>query len=156
MVRLGSGVKRAVILAALLALAACTAIYQNHGYIPREEDLTKVVVGESTRETVERDVGRPSSTGLLTGGAWYYVGSRFRHFGARAPKEIDRQVVAISFSDQGVVENVERFGLEKGEVVVLSRRVTESGVKGQGFLRQLLGNLGNFNAGQFLNRNNQP
>ncbi len=154
MARLGSGIKRAVIVVCLLALAACTAIYRNHGYIPRDEDLAKVVVGESTTETVGRDVGRPSSTGLLTGGAWYYVGSRFRHYAGRAPQEVDRQVVAISFDDKGVVENVERFGLEKGEVVVLSRRVTESGVKGVGFLRQLLGNIGNFTAGQFLDTAN--
>lgn len=154
MARLGSGIKRAVIIVCLLALAACTAIYRNHGYIPRDEDLAKVVVGESTPETVGRDVGRPSSTGLLTGGAWYYVGSRFRLYAGRAPQEVDRQVVAISFNDKGVVENVERFGLEKGEVVVLSRRVTESGVKGVGFLRQLLGNIGNFTAGQFLDTAN--
>ncbi len=154
MVRLGSGIKRAVILVCLLALAACTAIYRNHGYIPRDEDLAKVVVGELTTETVGRDVGRPSSTGLLTGGAWYYVGSRFRHYGGRAPKEIDRQVVAISFDDKGVVENVERFGMEKGEVVVISRRVTDSNIKGVGFLRQLLGNIGNFTAGQFFDQNN--
>jgi outer membrane protein assembly factor BamE (lipoprotein component of BamABCDE complex) len=154
MARQGSGIKRAVILVCLLALAACTTIYRNHGYVPREEDLAKVVVGESTAETVGRDVGRPSSTGLLTGGAWYYVGSRFRHYAGRAPKEVDRQVVAISFDDKGVVENVERFGLEKGEVVVISRRVTDSNIKGVGFLRQLLGNIGNFNAGQFLDQNN--
>ncbi len=156
MVRARSGIKRATILVCLLALAACTAIYRNHGYIPREEDLAKVVVGESTTETVARDVGRPTSTGLLTGGAWYYVGSRFRNFAGRAPQEVDRQVVAISFDDKGVVENVERFGLEKGEVVTISRRVTDSNIKGVGFLRQLLGNIGNFAAGQFLDSNNQP
>lgn len=152
MAKLGTGVRRAISLAVLLAVTGCTAIYRNHGYIPREDDLTKVVVGESTTETVARDVGRPSSTGLLTGGAWYYVGSRFKHYAGRAPQEIDRQVVAISFDEAGVVQNVERFGLERGEVVVLSRRVTESNVKGVGFLRQLLGNLGNFNAGQVLRR----
>lgn len=154
MARLGSGIKRAVIVVCLLALAACTAIYRNHGYIPRDEDLAKVVVGQSTTETVGRDVGRPSSTGLLTGGAWYYVGSRFRHYAGRAPQEVDRQVVAISFDDKGVVKNVERFGLEKGQVVVISRRVTESGVKGVGLVRQLLGNIGNFTAGQFLDTSN--
>lgn len=154
MARVGSGFRRAVVLVALLALAACTAIYRNHGYIPRDQDLEKVVVGESTTETVARDVGRPSSTGLLTGGAWYYVGSRFRHYGARAPKEVDRQVVAISFNDEGVVENVERFGIERGEVIVISRRVTESNIKGVGILRQILGNIGNFTAGQFLDSEN--
>lgn len=150
MARVGSGIRRAAILAVLIVLAACTTIYRNHGYIPNEEDLAKVEVGKSTQEEVGRDVGRPTSTGLLTGGAWYYVGSKFAYYGARAPKEVERQVVAISFNESGVVENVERFGLEKGEVIVLSRRVTETNVKGISFVRQLLSNVGNFNASQFL------
>ena len=156
MARLGSGIKRAMIVACLLVLAACTATYRDHGYVPRDEDLAKVVVGTSTTETVDRDVGRPSSTGMLTGGAWYYVGSRFEHFAWREPKEIVRQVVAISFDDKGVVENVERFGLEKGEVVAISRRVTDSNIKGVGFVRQLLGNLGTFNASQVLDSSRSP
>lgn len=138
---------------ALIALASCSAQYRNHGYVPRDEDLAAVVVGESTQETVARAVGRPSSTGLLTGGAWYYVGSRFRHYGPRLPEEVDRQVVAISFDEGGTVENVERFGLEDGQAVVLSRRVTDSNIKGLSFLRQLLGNVGNISAGQLLNNN---
>ncbi len=148
--RLGSGVRRGAVALAIVLLAACTALYQNHGYVPRDADLEQVVVGKSTREDVGKAVGRPSSTGLLTGGAWYYVGSRFRHYGPREPQEIDRQVVAISFDEGGTVENVERFGLEKGQVVVLSRRVTDSNIKGLGFLRQLLGNIGNVSAGQIF------
>lgn len=151
--RLGCGVRRGTIALIVALLAACTALYQNHGYIPRDSDLEQVVVGKSTREDVAKAVGRPSSTGLLTGGAWYYVGSRFRLYGPREPQEIDRQVVAISFDEGGVVENVERFGLERGRVVVLSRRVTDSNIKGLGFLRQLLGNIGNINAAQMLNNN---
>jgi outer membrane protein assembly factor BamE (lipoprotein component of BamABCDE complex) len=151
--KLGSGMQRGAMMLALVALAACSAQYRNHGYVPRDEDLAAVVVGESTQDTVARAVGRPSSTGLLTGGAWYYVGSRFRHYGPRLPEEIDRQVVAISFDEAGTVENVERFGLEDGQAVVLSRRVTDSNIKGLSFLRQLLGNVGNISAGQIFNNN---
>lgn len=150
MARVGSGIRRAAILAVLIVLAACTTIYRNHGYIPNAEDLAKVTVGESTQEEVARDVGRPTSTGLLTGGAWYYVGSKFRYYGARVPKEVERQVVVVSFDDKGVVENVEQFGLERGEVIVISRRVTRSSVKGLSVIRQLLANVGNFSASQFL------
>lgn len=151
--RLGSGTRRGAIALLLLVLASCTAIYRNHGYVPRDEDLAKVVVGQSTREDVARAVGRPASTGLLTGAAWYYVGSRFRLYGGREPQEVERQVVAVSFAENGTVENVERFGLEDGQAVVLSRRVTDSNIKGLGFLRQLLGNIGNVSAGQILNNN---
>ncbi|MEZ5746714.1 MAG: outer membrane protein assembly factor BamE [Paracoccaceae bacterium] len=148
--RLGIGMRRGVTLLALFALVSCTAIYRNHGYVPRDEDLEKVVVGQSTQQDVAAAVGRPSSTGLLAGSGWFYVGSRFKYFGGREPKEVDRQVVAISFDDKGVVENVERFGLEDGQVIVLSRRVTSSSIKGMGFLRQLLGNIGNISAGQIF------
>lgn len=135
----------------LLVLTACTAIYRNHGYVPSDKDLSRVVVGESTQEDVAFEVGRPSSIGVLTGSGWYYVGSRFKQQGPRAPVEIDRQVVAITFDDSGVVENVERFGLEKGQVIVISRRVTDSNIKGVSFLRQLLGNIGNLSAADIVN-----
>ena len=55
--------------------------------------------------------------------------------------------MAISFDGRGRVENIERFGLENGNVVVLSRRVTESNIKGVSFLRQLFRNIGNIDPG---------
>lgn len=133
----------------VIALVACAPMYRDHGYVPSEDDLKAIVVGQTTRDEVVDAVGGPSSTGLLAGSGWYYVQSRFVQRGGRAPMEIDREVVAISFDDKGVVENVERFGLEDGQVVVLQRRVTDSNVKGVGFLKQLFGNLGNFTAEQF-------
>lgn len=135
-----------------LVLAGCTAIYRDHGYVPLDEDLAQIEVGKTSREQVAELVGRPASSGVLEGSGWYYVGSRWKYLGGRAPQEIDRQVVAISFDDKGSVSNVERFGLEAGEVVVLSRRVTDSNIKGVTFVRQLMGSLGRVSAGQILDR----
>jgi outer membrane protein assembly factor BamE (lipoprotein component of BamABCDE complex) len=140
-----------IALGAALFTASCSPVYRNHGYIPTDEDLALVAVGTSTREDVATAVGRPASSGLLEGGDWYYVGSRWKYFGARAPQEIDRQVVAVTFNEAGVVDNVERFGLEDGRVVVLSRRVTKSSVRSLGLIRQLMGSLGRVSAGQILN-----
>ncbi|MCR8723247.1 outer membrane protein assembly factor BamE [Frigidibacter sp. ROC022] len=134
----------------LLSLAACTATYRNHGWAPSDDDLAQITVGTDTRETVSQAIGAPGTSGLLADGGWYYVQSRYEHYAYRAPKEIDRQVVAISFDDKGVVENIERFGLEKGRVIALSRRVTDDNVKGVSFLRQLFGSLGRLNAGDLL------
>ena len=151
--KLGSGVSTGLIGLVLISVAACTPIYRNHGYVPRDEELAKVVVGQSTADEVALAVGRPSAIGVLTGSGWYYVGSRFKQIGIRAPAEIDRQVVAVSFDDAGVVSNVERFGLEKGQVVTISRRVTDDNIKGVSFLRQLLGNLGGIKATDLLPKN---
>ena len=135
----------------MMLVASCTATYRNNGYVPPDADLAELTVGVDTRDTVAAAVGRPSSAGLLEASAWYYVQSRFKNFAYRAPEEISREVVAVSFDARGTIENIERFGLEEGRVVILSRRVTDSNVKGVGFLAQLLGNIGNLDASNFLN-----
>lgn len=135
---------------AVLGLAACASVYRNHGYVPPEPDLAQVVVGQTSVGELPGLIGHPSAQGLLTGSGWYYVGSRWQHYGAREPREISREVVAITFAPDGTVANVERFGLERGRVVVLSRRVTEGSVTEISLIRQLLGNLGNFQAGDLI------
>jgi len=143
--RFRRSVLRGVAVLALAGVAGCSPQFRNHGYIPPQDELEQVVVGSDTRESVAEKVGVPASSGVLNDGDYYYVRMRTRTLGPLAPQEIDRQVVAISFSDTGVVQNVERFGLERGQVVPLSRRVTDSSVRDNSFLRQLLGNLGRFN-----------
>lgn len=129
----------------VLCVAACSAIYRNHGYVPPAEDLSKVKVGVDTRDSVIETIGAPTSSGVLDNSGFYYVQTRFRHYGPRQPEIVSRELVAISFDQSGVVRNIERFGLEQGQVITLQRRVTESSLEDKTFLRQLLGNLGNFN-----------
>ena len=126
----------------VLGLSACAPTFRNHGYVPPEEDLAELVVGIDTRSTVEDLVGPPTSGGVLQGGDYFYIRSRVRTFGPRRPQVVERQVLAITFDQEGVLQNIERFGLEDGRVVALSRRVTTSGVEDTTFLRQLLGNIG--------------
>jgi len=137
-----------VVAAALLG--ACARLSDSHGYVPDDSLLAEVKVGLDTKETVERLLGRPGTLGLVDERGWYYVHSDYERFLWRAPKEVHREVVAVSFNAKGQVSNVERFGLEKGEVVVLSRRVTTGNTQGVGLLAQLLRNLGTFDAGSLL------
>lgn len=149
--RIGGATLRATALAVLLGVvAACTPIVSRHGYTPSEEALSQIIVGVDSKDTVADAVGRPSAAGLLADSGWYYVESRFETRGWRAPREVDRQVVAISFGGDGTVTNIERFGLERGRVIALSRRVTDSNVQGVGFLQQLLGNIGRISADQLV------
>lgn len=131
---------------ALVLVSACQPLVRNHGFVPRDEDLALVTVGVDTRETVAATVGAPGTGGVIQGGDYYYVRSRWETRAWKAPKETDRQVVAISFDESGTVANVERFGLENGRVIALSRRVTDSSIQNVSFIRQLLGNLGRLRA----------
>ncbi len=134
----------------VLSLTACVATYRNHGYVPSAEDLAEIVPGVDTRDSVSETVGPPSASGVLNESGYYYVASRVRYRGATAPHVVDRQLVAISFDNAGIVRNIERFSLQDGRAVPLERRITDSNLSNRGFLRQLLGNLGNLDPGQFL------
>lgn len=137
-------------LALVAVVAGCSAQYRNHGYVPSEEDLGQIVVGVDTRDTVAEAVGSPSTASLVDESGYYYVKTRVRHFAYQAPQVINREVVAVTFDSTGVVQNIQRFGLEKGRTVVLQRRVTETNVSGNNFLRKLLNSLGRFRASDIL------
>ncbi len=141
---------RALAMFCLVFTTACTASYQNHGYVPSEEDLASLVVGVDTRATVDDVIGAPSASGLLSGGDYYYVRSQIREYGMFKPEVVDRQVLAISFNSDDSIANIERFGLEDGHVVPLTRRVTNSSVVSNGFIRQIFGNFGNLNPADFF------
>ena len=142
---------RALALVAILGLVtACSPISRNYGFVPLEEDLAQVRVGADTRATVIEKVGTPSTGGVTDDGGFYYVSSRQQTVGPLRPEVVEREIVAISFDARGLVSNVERYGLEDGQMVPLARRVTSSSIDNKGFLRQLLGNLGRFNPGALL------
>ena len=145
--RINSFCKYVAVAAVAMSLTACSATYSNHGYIPPQEDLDLLVVGVDTRASVEDSVGSPASGGVLNESGYYYVRSRIRTFGPTAPKVIERQLLAISFDSAGVVTNIERFGLEDGNVVPLARHVTDTAISDKTFLRQLLGNISRIGPG---------
>ncbi|MFQ6549605.1 outer membrane protein assembly factor BamE [Aestuariibius sp. 2305UL40-4] len=148
--RLGQVFRGVFVALAALALAGCVAQFRNHGYAPSDSELAEVLVGLDTRDSVIETFGPPTTGGVLEQGAVYYVESRWRLYGALEPQIIDRQLVAISFDPEGVVSNVERFTLEDGRVITLSRRVTDDNVRNTTFIRQLLGNLGRIDNADFL------
>ncbi|MGR3614705.1 MAG: outer membrane protein assembly factor BamE [Paracoccaceae bacterium] len=144
---------RAILMATVVAvsIAGCTAMHRNHGYVPTTEQLNEITPGVDTRDTVAETIGAPTSSGVLNDGGYYYIASQMRHYGPAKPKVVSRELVAINFNSTGTVTGVQHFSLEDGRVIPLQRRVTDSSLENKTFLRQLLGNVGNFNPGQFLN-----
>ena len=138
------------LLAMAAGLAACSPQVRFHGFTPGAAELEAIEVGRATRDDVAAAIGPPGATGVLHDGAWFYVASRWEQRPPRPSVEVAREMVAISFDNRGVVANIERFGLEDGTAVPLSRRVTETTVRGQGFFAQILRNVGRFGAEDFV------
>ncbi|MCC1494402.1 outer membrane protein assembly factor BamE [Cognatishimia sp. F0-27] len=139
-----------VALGVTLATGACTAQYRSHGWMPSEEDLQQIVPGIDTRESVEDLVGVPTTSGVLNDSGYYYIQSDTRQFAWQRTEVVDRRILAITFDEAGVVQNIATYGLEDGRVVPLTRRVTETSDGDIGFIRKLFGNIGGINAGQLL------
>ncbi|MEO8531507.1 MAG: outer membrane protein assembly factor BamE [Deltaproteobacteria bacterium] len=133
-----------------LAIAGCTPLYAIHGYTPTDEDLQQVVTGKTTAEEVVTLLGPPTVDELVAGGAWYYVKSKYETYAYKEEKEIDREVLAITFTSDKRVSNVERFGLDKGRIVQISTRITGTGFDKVSTLRRIFGALGNFSASNVL------
>ena len=141
--------KTTVVGLCLFAVISCTPVYRNHGYTPSETQLANLVVGVDTRATVEETLGPPTISDAETG-RLYYISSRWRHYGMNPPKPISRNIVAVALDSSEVVANISRYGLADGEIVALTRRVTDGGTEEITFLRQLLGNIGRFDASDIL------
>jgi outer membrane protein assembly factor BamE (lipoprotein component of BamABCDE complex) len=130
-----------VLLAAALASASCAPTTRVHGFVPSQADVSRITPGVDTAGTVEQILGRPSSSGLLRDGAWFYVQSTVQSFTYNAPRVVDRTVLAVTFDEQGIVTGIDRYGIEDGRVINLTARTTDTAGRQMGILEQLFGNL---------------
>ncbi|MEK9978232.1 MAG: outer membrane protein assembly factor BamE [Paracoccaceae bacterium] len=135
----------------MATLAACGGQYRNHGYMPLAEDVDALIVGVDTRDSIIEVMGVPTTGGILTEEAMYYVRSRVHHKGYVKPNEIQRDVLVLSFDKNQILRNVERFGIEKGKLIRLEHRVTEAPGGDRSVLQQIIGSIGGFNPDSIVN-----
>jgi outer membrane protein assembly factor BamE (lipoprotein component of BamABCDE complex) len=140
----------AILAVVVTGVSGCAERIRTHGYMPPESDLQQITPGIDTRATVEEIVGVPNASGVLNNSGYYYIESQVRNFGWQRPKVVDREVLAITFDDAGVVDNIVTYGLEDGRVVPITRRVTRSSDGDISFIRKLFGNIGGLNLGGLL------
>lgn len=140
-----SGGAALLIAAAGLLLAACSSQLATHGDQIDPDRLAQVRPGVHSRDDVAQLIGSPSSTSMFDGENWYYISDMVetRSIFDREVKE--RQVVTIRFDPQGIVREVDLFGLERGREVELVERETPSFGESVTFVDQVLGNFGRFN-----------
>ena len=136
----------------VVLLAACSAQIDNHGEHLEADRLALVRPGVQNRDDVARLLGSPSSTSPFGDDTWYYISDVVETRSIFDREVTERQVVTIRFDPQGIVRQVDAFGLEKGREVELVERETPSFGESMSFFNQLVGNLGRFNRDE----TNQP
>ena len=137
----------------MTATLACAPIDRYHGFIPPAEEIAALQIGVTGKDAVVTQFGPPAADRSWIDNTIYYAASHFEQLGPFAPREVDRQVLALEFDANDRLSNVARYTLEDGRVITLERRVTDDGIADVGFLSQLLGSLGRVDAGTLLGAN---
>ena len=134
----------------LAALVGCTPTVEVRGYVPDDELIGAITEGVDSRFEVEEKLGSPSSVATfnLPGGGktWYYISKRTESLAFFAEEVLDQQVVAIEFDQAGYVKQIRHYGVEDGQIIEIADDRTPTRGQELGFLEQIFGNIGRFNA----------
>lgn len=130
------------------ALAGCSPVVATRGHLAEQERLAEIKQGTSTRDDVLGTLGTPTQVGTFDPNTWYYIGQKTEKVAFFEPEVVERKVVILRFDERGVVKEMSMLDATAGQDVELVDRSTPTSGREMGFLEQLLGNLGRFNAGQ--------
>lgn len=129
-----------------LMLASCTPIVNTRGHSAEDVDLSQLVPGQSSAEDVRALLGSPTSTSNFGEETWYYITQKQSRVGVFAPEVTEQQVTAITFDAEQRVHDISAYKKEDGQSVQIVSKTTPTEGHSIGFIEQMLGNFGRFNA----------
>ena len=131
-------------LAASLVLGACSPVIKVHGFVPGEEQISRLKPGVHRQKDVADLLGSPSNVGTFREGTWYYVTRRTERVAFFEKKTIDQRVVVVKFDEAGLLKDITRYALADGREIEPVDRVTQTRGRELGFIEQIIGNIGRF------------
>jgi outer membrane protein assembly factor BamE (lipoprotein component of BamABCDE complex) len=131
----------AISLAASLG-AGCTAIREHRGYVVDAVLVAAVQPGVDNRESVQTTLGRPTFTGQFDQRDWYYVSRETKQLAFSRPTPTEQTLLHIRFSEAGMVEQVNRTGLELARAVSPIGDRTPTLGSERSFFEDIFGNIG--------------
>ena len=141
----GTGVLGVALMLAL-ALTACRARIDDRGYMPDPDDVARIKPGMQGRDEVREILGSPSSVSTFSDSHWYYISKKTSTTAFFKPETLEQKVIEVDFDEAGLVSDVRNYSLKDGEKIDPVERKTPSPGRELGFMEQLIGNIGKFNA----------
>lgn len=129
-------------LTATAMVTACAPLREYHGYLPDDSQPEDIEPGEDTRSSVLARLGTPSTKSVFDDNTWFYMSTSYRSFAYLRPKVTERDIVAIKFGEDDVVDEIVAYDAEDGEILNYASRKTATRGRELGLLEQLFGNVG--------------
>jgi len=138
----------AILILASLPLTACSffeAPPQPRGNRVDAEQLRELTPGTSTRADVTALIGSPTVRAPFDDNTWIYISETTQSRVGRMPAVLAQEVVVLTFSEDGVLREIDKKTKDDSMPVDVVSRTTPSPGTEASFLQQLFGNIGRFN-----------
>ena len=123
-------------------LSSCSTKTAVRGNQPTKSQISKIKIGETSREEVVRILGNPSTKGTFDSQVWYYISRETSQWAFLPENIVDQRVIAIYFTPRGKVQHLEQYQTDDRRDVDLVKRETRTTGHELGFWEQMFGNLG--------------
>lgn len=150
------GVGLALALTLGLGLAACSPQVSQHGHTIDAARLALVTPGQTSREEVARLLGSPSALATFEDDRWYYVTQRRERLSFYQSEITEQEVVTVSFDERGLVEAVDRHGMDEAVAIRPNADSTRTLGNELTIVEQLIGNIGRFGDPQATGPGERP
>ena len=131
-------------MALALFVAACSGNVQVHGNMPDPLLVSEIQPGAYGRGDVASLLGSPSTVSTFGDTRWFYVGEKVSRFAFFKPKVLERNVLVVSFDEEGRVRATSSYSLADGRDIDPVDRITPTEGRDLTVMQQLLGNMGRF------------
>jgi outer membrane protein assembly factor BamE (lipoprotein component of BamABCDE complex) len=139
---------RWLLLASVVAVAACSPRIDQRGNLLDPDAVLAVQPGVQTKEQVAQLLGTPSTVATFSDKTWYYISKRTSTTAFFQPSITDQQVLVVKFNDSNVVEKVQLLGMDDAYEIEPVARTTPTYGQRLTILQQLFGNIGRFTKGE--------
>lgn len=147
----------ALVMVLAVGVTACNPVLRTHGHRYPLDEEPEILVAQDTRQTVLQAFGNPSTRGVFDEeNTWYYISSTRESIAYLRPTTRDRRILAVRFDDDGVVSEVNEYGLEDGRLVAYNDEETPTRGRELSLLEQILGNVGTLPNERFGGEQNLP
>ena len=136
-----------IVIAATLALGACTPTVTTRGNLLSDTKFVQVQPKKSTRADVVQYWGPPTTVSSFDTNVWYYIGETTSQKGIFAPEVQKRRLVRVKFDPKNndTVEEIADLDPKKAKDIKLVGRTTPTAGREFTAVQQFIGNMGKYN-----------
>lgn len=128
------------------AVSACVEPrIDQRGNKPDEDQVVQINPGVDDKQRVAELIGTPSAISTFNDRTWYYISKRTSTTAFFDPEVVDQEILAVNFTEEGIVDSLRLYGQEDGRTIAYVDRETPTEGHEITLLQQLFGNLGRFN-----------